>query len=537
MPRQNLPEPTQRFSPDPLPTYQQVPPPSVSQPPQESHRVSFAPELNQCHLTIGEVLEGPVTYDSGISNALSAPQLMPQDHPLPINLATALRLSDVRPLVIAVAQAKVQIAAAQAEHANVLWLPTAVAGADYIRHSGGIQETNGDLSTANTSSLTAGGSAQLKFATTDAIFEPLVARKILEARRIDTQAARNEALMTTANAYFDVQKSRGTYAAMSDAKAKADDLVFRIQSLAKGLVAPDEVNRAQTLQAELAQATETALQRWRVSSANLTRIIRLDPSAVVEPLEPDHLQIRLIAPEIAVDDLIIIGLHNRPELASQQQLVQATLVALKREKMRPLIPSVLITGNGTPDNYFQGAAFGTGGDNLDQWAGRSDVSAQLIWQAENLGFGNQARIREQKGYARLATVELFQLQDDIAAQVTQAKADVDSATARVAQAETGLRQGLISYAGNIEGLAQTQRFGDVLVLINRPQEVVAALQQLQTAFVDYYATVADFNRAQFRLFYAMGVPSEELSLARPTGPIQPVDTYRGPALPNVTFNR
>jgi hypothetical protein len=259
---------------------------------------------------------------------------------------------------------------------------------------------------------------------------------------------------------------------MADAKAKADDLVFRIQSLAKGLVAPDEVYRAQTLQAELAQATETALQQWRVASANLTRIIRLDPSAVVEPLEPDHLQVRLIAPEISVDDLIIVGLHNRPELASQQQLVQATLMALKREKMRPLIPSVLITGNGTPDNYFQGAAFGTSGDNLDQWAGRSNVSAQFVWQAENLGFGNQARIREQKGYARLATVELFQLQDDIAAQVTQAKADVDSATARVTQAEAGLRQGLISYAGNIEGLAQTQRFGDVLVLINRPQEVL-----------------------------------------------------------------
>ena len=69
--------------------------------------------------------------------------------------------------------------------------------------------------------------------------------------------------------------------------------------------------------------------------------------------------------------------------------------------------------------------------------------------------------------------------------------------------------------------------------MNRPQEVVASLQQLQQAYVNYYRTVADFNRAQFRLFYALGFPAEVLACRRPPGPIEPVDTYRGPALPNV----
>jgi hypothetical protein len=246
------------------------------------------------------------------------------------------------------------------------------------------------------------------------------------------------------------------------------------------------------------------------------------------------LQVTLISPDWLLDDLIVVGLNRRPELASNRALVQATLIRLRRERMRPLVPSILITGNGTPDFWFQGSVFGTGtGSSLNQWAGRADVGAQMVWQLDNLGFGYRAKVREQRGEVQLATVELFKVQDTVAAEVTQAKADVDSATARVTQAETGIKQALATYAGNLRGMGQTQRFGDVLSLINRPQEVVASLEQLQQAYVNYYATVADYNRAQFRLFYALGFPAEQLACANPTGPIEAVDTYRGPALPNV----
>ena len=198
------------------------------------------------------------------------------------------------------------------------------------------------------------------------------------------------------------------------------------------------------------------------------------------------------------------------------------------------MPSILITGNGTPDFLFQGGVYATGsGSSLNQWGGRGDVSAQAVWQLENLGFGYQAKVREQRGEVQLAMVELYNMQDTVAAEVAQAKADVESAVIRVSQAETGIKQALSTYAGNLRGMGQTQRFGDILSLINRPQEVVAALTQLQQAYVNYYATVADYNRAQFRLFYALGFPAEQIACARPPGNIEPVDTYRGPALPNV----
>ena len=148
--------------------------------------------------------------------------------------------------------------------------------------------------------------------------------------------------------------------------------------------------------------------------------------------------------------MIPIGLTNRPELGSHQAIVQATLARLQAGTMRPLIPSMLITGNGTPDFLFQGGIFGTGGGGLNQWAGRSDVAAQVVWKADNLGFGNQSLIRKRRGEMDLAMVELYEVQDRVAAEVTQAKADVESAAYRATQAERGLKESLATYQGNLE---------------------------------------------------------------------------------------
>lgn len=480
-----------------------------------------------------DVLLGPILTPSPAAASMPNFSMPIADPPLPINLATALRLSDARPLVVAAAQARVRIAAAQWQHARVLWLPEFNVGSAYIQHGGGNQIINGDLIVRGTNAFYGGGSLLLRVATTEAIFEPLAARQELRAKEAGVQTARNNALLATAEAYFNVQQARGTYAAMADATAKARDLVRRVQSLAQGLAAPDEIDRAKTLQARLEQLTATALQNWRVASARLTRVLRLNPATVVVPQEPDHLQITLIAPA-PVDNLIAIGLTNRPELASHQALVQATLTRLKQERMRPIMPSILITGNGTPDFLYQGSIFGTGGSGrLNQWAGRSDVGAQMVWKLDGMGFGYRARVRERQGQVDLSMVELFNVQDQVAEEVAQARADVDSAAYRVGQAETGLKDGLETYRGNLKGLGQTTRFGDVLVLVNRPQEVVAALTQLEQAYVNYFVTVADYNRAQFRLFYALGFPASVLACDTPPGNPEPVDTRRPGYLPPV----
>ena len=56
---------------------------------------------------------------------LNAAPFAPTDLRFPINLATALRLSDARPLIVAAAQARVWVAEAELTRAKVLWIPDA----------------------------------------------------------------------------------------------------------------------------------------------------------------------------------------------------------------------------------------------------------------------------------------------------------------------------------------------------------------------------------------------------------------------------
>jgi hypothetical protein len=121
----------------------------------------------------------------------------------------------------------------------------------------------------------------------------------------------------------------------------------------------------------------------------------------------------------------------------------------------------------------------------------------------------------------------------VAADVNEAQARLQSATARVAQADRALRTAIITFNGNYEGLKQTTRFGDVLVQVFRPQEVVSAIQHLKVAFDEYFTTVAEYNRAEFQLFHALGYPAREIASVRPPGAILPVDTARPAYLPPV----
>ena len=458
----------------------------------------------------------------------------------PINLASAMRLSDARPLVIAAAQASAWVAEAQLQRAKVIWVPTLNLGGDYIRHDGYGPDFNRGLNTAerplsqNINFLYAGAGATASFALTDAIYEPLAAKQVLNARRLDIQTAKNDALLATAKAYFDVHKYRGKYAGALDAVQRGEKLVERINYLSEDLVPRVEFHRARRMLANAQQYAATSRENWRVSSANLTQVLRLDPRVVVDPAEQDHLQLTLFDPARPLDELIPIALTNRPELASQQSLVAAVAERIRREKGRLLMPSLMLNGFQTPNEYLQVGAQGFGANtNLNLWSVRNDFSPQVLWQFDALGIGNHARIKEQRGEQSRVIVEQLKVQDMVAADVTRAQARIQSAAARVVQAERSMRDAIITFDGNYEGLAQTKRFDDVLVQVYRPQEAVIALTDLTQAYDEYFGTVADYNKAQFEMFHALGYPALDASHFCPPGEVEPVDTSRPHYLPPV----
>jgi len=504
-------------------------------PPLETIRagpVAVGPDLH------GQIFQG-ATVTVTAPSAVPVPrfEVRPQDKPLPINLPTALRLSSARPLIIAAAQASEEVAAAQLSLAKVLWLPDVNLGGSYYRHDGGTQGNSGTYYDNARNQALVGGGASAVVSTTDAIFTPLAARQVVQSRNLMVQAARNDALLLVAEAYFNVQQARGRLAGAEDSVMKARSLVATVRALSAGLVAPIEINRAQTVLASLEQSYAAAQGSWGAASAELTRVLRLDPTAMVLPMEPPHLQVTLIASDRTIDELIPIGLLTRPELASQKALVQAALVRLKQERMRPLLPSVVLFGNPTPaaaGGYLMGGAFfSSSNGQASPASARNDVNVQLLWTLKNMGFGNVALVRERRAEQEQTLIELFRVQDNVAAEIARIHAELEAAAARIPEAETGVKEAQISFAGNLKGLSQTTRFGDLLTLVNRPQEVVAALQQLATAYENYFSAINDFNRAQFRLYHALGYPAGIIAERQPLGEIQPIDTSRPQPLPPV----
>jgi outer membrane protein TolC len=485
---------------------------------------------------------------------LDLPPLEPGDLRFPINLGTALRLADARPLVVAAAQASAWVAEAQLQKAKVLWVPDFNLGFVYYRHDGpgpdvvnGLnipsgenlfgQDSTGSFGkplSQNINYFYTGGAFFQMRNMTDMIFEPLRARQNLNAARFDIQSAKNNALLMTARAYFEVHKFRGQYAGMIDTVRRGRKLVAAIASLSTDLIHPVEIDRARNFLANVEQHAVLARQYWRRSSANLTQVLRLDPRAVVEPLEPDHMQITLIDPSRSLDDLIPIALTNRPELASHQAQIQAALARIRQEKMRPFLPVAMLQGFQTPYEQLEFGAIGIGnGGKMNLWSYRQDISPQLLWQADALGLGNMAMVKWRRGEASQATVELFKAQDMVAADVVRAQARLHSAAARTVQSERELRGAISNFDGVLEGLQQTQRFGNVLKLISRPQEAVFAHQLLMIAYNNYYATVAQYNAAQFELFHALGYPARDIEFLRPPDGLVPVDTTRPTWLPPV----
>ena len=453
----------------------------------------------------------------------AVPAAETQGKPLPIDLPTALTLTNANPLDIQIATERLRAATAALDRAKVLWLPNIGLGVDYFRHDGQIQAVAGEVFTTSKSALFLGAGPTAVFSLSDACYAPLAARQLVRARQADVQTARNDTTLQVAEAYFTVQQARGEVAGSIDALRRAEELVKLTEKVAPDFTPTVEINRAKAEVARRRQAVESAYERWQVASADLTRILRLEPGTLVEPAEEPALTVELIDPAATPNDLIPIALTYRPELASDQAVIQAALARIRQEKVRPFIPSVALRGVGSQVPGLAGGYFGGGiNDDLSNFGGRLSLDLQAVWEVQNLGFGNRAAIREREAEQRQALLQLLRSKDRVTAEVVQAHARVRRSANRLKAAASGLADAVETAEKNLRGLVPGKRVGEQLTLVIRPQEAVAAVAALDQAYRDYFAAVADHNRAQFQLYRALGHPAQLLTKPRvPEGTSQP----------------
>ena len=312
-----------------------------------------------------------------------------------------MRLAGVNPLDIAAATVQVRQGLALLLQAKVLWIPNLNAGVDYFRHDGFSQNLfTGGLFQKGRQSFFVGGGPSLSVALTDAIFEPLAAHRVVASREANLQAARNDALLNVTQAYFVLQEARGRLVGVDATIVRAQKLVDLATGLAPALIAPLEINRAKAELQSLRQSREIAIRDWRVASASLAEVLLLDPEVLLEPIEPPFVEITLIPADQTATELVPIALNNRPEIASQRELLAAAEMRLRQEKKRPFLPSLIVTSPSTGTGLLAAGNL-SGGPNAG--LGSNDRSASFevaaVWQLQNGGVGNIGRIRQRRSRA------------------------------------------------------------------------------------------------------------------------------------------
>ncbi|MBV8675591.1 MAG: TolC family protein [Planctomycetaceae bacterium] len=430
---------------------------------------------------------------------------------LPINLATAMQLSGVRPLDIAAATAQVEQALALLLQAKALWVPNINGGVDYFRHDGVQQNIfTGPNFRKGRQSFFVGGGPSLAVGLADAIFAPLAARRVVASRRADLQAARNDVLFAVAQAYFDLQAARGRLLGVGATIVRAELLVNFAKGLAPSLIPPLEINRAQAELQSLRQTQQVDIRDWRVASARLAEVLLLDPATLLEPIEPPFLQITFVPDERSPDELMPIALNSRPEIASRQELVAAAIQLLRQEKTRPLLPNLVVISPATTTGLLAAGNLSSGPNGLLNSNGsRLDIEVAAVWQLQNGGIGNVGRIRQRRAEQEVAAIELTRTVFRVKSEVSQAVARLQTARVRVVETEEGVRQAIESADKNFIGLRETARpAGELLRLIVRPQEVVAAIIALNTAYEQYAFAIGEYNVAQFEVYRALGQPAQ-----------------------------
>jgi hypothetical protein len=465
---------------------------------------------------------------------------------LPINLGTALRLATTNHLDIAQAREVVNQAQVQFEKARILILPSLNIGSTYVAHDGNIQKTEGNIIKANRDSLFVGGGPSLAFGFADALFAPLVAQQTQAATQAGLVRVQSNSLLAVADAYFAVLRARRRLARV---EATLEFLVSEqaspVRAGSKGMLpvveAMQQVGAAEALKAEVHRVQVEVLRRREertaarqdllVAITELARLLRLDPSLPLWPLEDFRVPLELPEPgdDQPVEALVRLALDNRPELAENQALVRAAGERIRTAQWRPWLPNLVLNYNwgdfgGGPDlnppivtsatktspaKVTAQPGFGPARQ-LHHVAPRDDFDVTLLWRLQNLGLGNLAEVREQESLTRQIRLHQVQLQDRVAAEVVQTLELVKGWKERVAVT----RSALFDPAGKPTGPvfeAIRLNFERVReVKMARPLEVLDSIRGLNDLLDAYGQAVTDYERARFRLMIVLGLSPEDI---------------------------
>jgi len=428
----------------------------------------------------------------------------PSGTPYPIDLATTLRLAGANGLDIQIARERLEAARANVTGAAFQFLPWLSAGPAYRRHGGLIQDVIGNIVEADKNSHTVGATINLQVDVGDAVYRTLAARQARLAAEQSLDAQRQETLVRTAQAYFDLLVGQAVVAVAADALAISTDYESQLhRAVEAGLALKgDELRvRVQTRRNQL--ALQQATEERRVLAARFAEALRLDPMTDLVAEDRELAPLALFPTTEALDALVSEAVGGRPEIKEANALVQAATHTEKGAVYGFLVPTLI-------GQTFLGGLGGGRNAGPSIFGGSRDYLAAIGWRLGPGGLFDIGRIRSTRARRAEAQWNVEKVRDSVARQVVEARTRLLSQQQQMETAKEALdaaEQGL--------SLARGRKEFEVGVVL----ENILAEQDQTRARQDYARALGEYDKAQYALSRALGrlgkqVPNEGATSVR-----------------------
>ncbi len=405
--------------------------------------------------------------------------------PLPIDLATVLRLAGANNLDIAFVREKVREAYAREVLAQEWWWPTVGPQLTRSSHHGLTQETDGTFLDVDKHKLFAGVGARLGWEVGESLFATLAASQRVSESRAALEATQQDVLRDAGVTYFDLVREHLRARVAEESASVSERLATELEaSVQAGRGYRGDVLRARVALANARLQVMRAREAAKGASVRLVSILRLEPTIELHPAEEVPALLALAPEGMAEEARLRLALERRPEIRA----AVASLEAAREEKSGavwgPIVPGVQVE-----------AARGGLGGSLHELEGTADYRLTIGWRLGPGGVFDSGRLRLADARVRQAEIELERVRQVVADEVRAGSIALEAARERLDLAASEVRD-----AEEALGLDEERQARG----IGLPLEVLQAEEALARARLDHYSSIVEYNQAQLRVFVATG---------------------------------
>lgn len=427
---------------------------------------------------------------------LSLPQPVAQANPepttktLPISLDTVLRLAQDQNHQTGIARQKLEEAYTQQDLAAKRWLPDVTVGTAYYRHEGGIQDFTGQLIHSSYGSLFAGVEMRGKLDLRDAAYQRIDAERKVWQQKGELSKITSETLLDAATTYIDFLAARTCEAVSRACETQLAELL----TLAQNLAAIDSGSRVEVVRLSADIQGQKLITRklhegGNRAAAKLVYLLGLDPASTLVPIDRQMVAVEFVNPSEAPASLVAKALGNGPgvrELEGLLNLIETTRArASGPGRFMPTVEFTMAEG-----------LFGAGPGAQSAWDNRWDLGLHVKW---NLTEALSARARQRliQSQSQQAHLSYADLRGKLTLGIHEAREASLSSKDQMAGGKNQIEQAEEAYSLSNSRLKEN-------IKGRSPSEVLMASRTLAGARLAYLQAIANYDKAQLRLFILTG---------------------------------